>query len=115
MRDAQYHIKSVSHDIPCGLIVSYRKPYLCMDSYEVARRSLAHNIRIRRKALGLSQEALALEADVNRTFVSQIERSIGNPSLHTLCRLSRRLGMECHELLLPTSESPALPAVFHDT
>jgi transcriptional regulator with XRE-family HTH domain len=79
-----------------------------MDSYEAARKSLAYNIRTRRKALGLSQEALALEADVNRTFVSQIERAIGNPSLHTLCRLSNRLALPCHELLLP----PLLPPVL---
>jgi transcriptional regulator with XRE-family HTH domain len=72
-----------------------------MDSYEAARKFLAFNIRTRRKALGLSQEALALEADVNRTFVSQIERAIGNPSLHTLCRLSDRLGIDCSVLLLP--------------
>jgi transcriptional regulator with XRE-family HTH domain len=79
-----------------------------MDSYEAARKSLAFNIRTRRKALGLSQEALALEADVNRTFVSQIERAIGNPSLHPLCRLSDRLGIDCHALLLAIGESPAL-------
>lgn len=49
--------------------------------------------------LKLSQEQLALDASVNRTFVSQIERGIGNPSLHTLCRLADRLGLPCHALL----------------
>lgn len=70
-----------------------------MDSYASARLSLAHNIRTRRKALGLSQESLALEANINRTFVSQIERSIGNPSLQILCRLADRLGVSCDVLL----------------
>jgi transcriptional regulator with XRE-family HTH domain len=92
-----------------------------MDSYEAARKSLAINIRTRRKALGLSQEALALEAEVNRTFVSQIERAIGNPSLHTLCRLASRLELSCSELLSPapatissllTTQDHALPIEF---
>lgn len=78
-----------------------------MSSYEVAQKTLAGNIRTRRKAIGLSQEALALEADVNRTFVSQIERAIGNPSLHTICRLADRLEVPCFELLIKAEGPPS--------
>jgi transcriptional regulator with XRE-family HTH domain len=74
-----------------------------MDSYETVRKNLAQNIRRERKAMGLSQEALALDSEVNRTFVSQIERAIGNPSLNTLVKLSSRLAIPCHTLLLPSS------------
>ena len=70
-----------------------------MESLETTQNILAMRLRARRKALGLSQEQLALDASVNRTFVSQIERGIGNPSLHTLCRLADRLGLPCHALL----------------
>lgn len=70
-----------------------------MESLEATQNILAKRLRARRKALGLSQEQLALDASVNRTFVSQIERAIGNPSLHTLCRLADRLGLPCHALL----------------
>ena len=70
-----------------------------MESLETTQKILARRLRARRKALGLSQEQLALDASVNRTFVSQIERGIGNPSLHTLCRLADRLGLPCHALL----------------
>jgi transcriptional regulator with XRE-family HTH domain len=70
-----------------------------MDSHEQTQKTLAMRLRARRKALKLSQEQLALDASVNRTFVSQIERGIGNPSLHTLCRLADRLGLPCHALL----------------
>jgi transcriptional regulator with XRE-family HTH domain len=70
-----------------------------MDSHEETQKTLAMRLRARRKMLKLSQEQLALDASVNRTFVSQIERGIGNPSLHTLCRLADRLGLPCHALL----------------
>lgn len=38
--------------------------------------------------MGFAQEKLALESGVDRTFVSKIEREIGNPSLEILIRLS---------------------------
>ena len=61
----------------------------------------AARLKCRRKALGLSQEALALMADVDRTFVSQIERGIGNPSLLIMTRLAAALDVELHQLLQP--------------
>lgn len=40
---------------------------------------------------GLSQERLALESKVDRTFVSQIERGVRQPSLTTVFRLADAL------------------------
>lgn len=71
-----------------------------MDSYEPTRNILAVNLKRERKNRGLSQEKLALNSGVQRTFVSQIERKIGNPSLHTLCRLADHLEIPCFELLI---------------
>lgn len=48
---------------------------------------------------GLSQEALALSADVDRTYVSQIERAVGNPSLLVLCKLGSILETDVLDLL----------------
>ena len=42
-------------------------------------------------AKGLTQEQLALEAEVDRTYVSQIERCLKNPSLLILHRLAKAL------------------------
>ena len=61
-------------------------------NYETARLFVAAYIKRRRSELGLSQEGLALDANIDRTFVSQIERGVGNPSLRTLCKLADRLG-----------------------
>jgi DNA-binding XRE family transcriptional regulator len=49
---------------------------------------LGADIKSLRTQAGLSQEALALAAEVDRTYVSQLERGIANPSLLILYRVS---------------------------
>ena len=56
-------------------------------------------VRRRRKALGLSQEALAAEADLHRTFVSMIERGERRPSLEVVRKLASGLGISAAELV----------------
>ncbi len=73
--------------------------------FDDLRTTLATNLRARRKELGLSQEGLALDAEIDRTFVSQIERGIGNPSLRILFQLAVQLDTEVTVLL----ESPPKP------
>lgn len=58
------------------------------DKFRKLQRSLAEEIKAARLAAGLSQEALALQAEVDRTYVSQLERGIANPSLLILHRLA---------------------------
>ncbi len=52
---------------------------------------LAQDVRQLRKAKGLSQEALALVAGVDRTYVSQLERCVANPSIVILQRVAQAL------------------------
>lgn len=54
---------------------------------------------------GLTQEQLALEAEVDRTYVSQIERSVGNPSLLVLAKIAGVLERDVQELF----ETGAMP------
>lgn len=54
-------------------------------------RAVAANVRQARKAAGLSQEELALEAEVDRTYVSQVERAKRNITVVVLSRLARAL------------------------
>jgi transcriptional regulator with XRE-family HTH domain len=67
--------------------------------FDSVRQQLAFNIRALRADMQLSQEQLALDADVDRTYVSQIERAIGNPSLLVLCKLGLVLGKDVGDLL----------------
>lgn len=59
-------------------------------------------LRTYRKKLGVSQEHLALEAAVDRTFVSKIERGINQPSLTTIFLLARVLNVSPSELIRAT-------------
>ena len=52
-----------------------------------------------RKELGLSQEALADEASLDRTFISQLETGTKQPSLTTIFRLAAALQVEASDLL----------------
>jgi len=66
-----------------------------------ARETLSLNlIRLRGKQ-GWSQEALALEAGLHRTFVAHVERQVRNISLDNIEKLAVALGVEVFELLRP--------------
>ena len=62
-------------------------------------QSFGRTIRRVRKSRGLSQEALALEAGVQRNFVSLIERGVNQPSLMTLVKLCNALEMPLSSLI----------------
>lgn len=48
-------------------------------------------VRLRRTELGLSQETLAMEADVARSFLSAVERGAKQPTVKTIWKLSNAL------------------------
>ncbi|MGA3683519.1 helix-turn-helix domain-containing protein [Pseudomonas graminis] len=68
--------------------------------YEQLRLQLAENIRFMRRVKNLSQEQLALMAEVDRTYVSQIERCTGNPSLLVLFKLASVFEITADQLLV---------------
>jgi transcriptional regulator with XRE-family HTH domain len=67
--------------------------------FEKIQEGLAANVRELREVKGLSQEMLALEAEVDRTYVSQIERGVCNPSLRVLHQISNVLKVPVADLL----------------
>ncbi len=73
---------------------------------EMVQANLARNIIARRKAMNMSQEKLALLAGVDRTYVSQLERAIANPSISILCRITEILNCELLYLLADESSQP---------
>lgn len=64
------------------------------ETFEQLQIKLAKDIKAARRAAGMSQETLALQADVDRTYVSQLERGIANPSLFVLSRLASVLSCD---------------------
>jgi transcriptional regulator with XRE-family HTH domain len=63
------------------------------------RDVLAKNMRRLRAARGLSQEALAYESGVNRTYLSGVERSERNVSIDNIARIAKGLQIDPWKLL----------------
>jgi len=56
-------------------------------------------LRDLRKAHGISQEALALEAGIQRNYVSLIERGINQPTITTIFKISAALNIKPSQML----------------
>jgi transcriptional regulator with XRE-family HTH domain len=56
-------------------------------------------LRDLRQARSLSQETLALESELDRTFISLLERGLRQPSLTTILQLAGPLGVAPDELV----------------
>jgi transcriptional regulator with XRE-family HTH domain len=75
------------------------------EGFEHLRTTLATNVVRLRKAKHISQERLALDSEVDRSYVSQIERSQKNPSLLVLHRLAVVLGTTVVSLISEEKEA----------
>lgn len=69
-----------------------------------AREALAANIVALRHAKGWSQEALAFECGLHRTFVAHVERLSRNIAVDDIERLADALGVEPYQLLQPRND-----------
>lgn len=62
-------------------------------------RAFAKVLRESRQAAGLTQEALAELSDLDRSYISEIERCLKVPSLTTVWRLAQALNLPLGELM----------------
>ncbi len=76
-----------------------RKVCIVKNTYKASADNLAKAVKANRKRLGLSQEAFAYEAQIDRTYVSQIERGIANPSLSVIAKIADVFKLEISELI----------------
>lgn len=60
---------------------------------------LGRNVRTWRQERGMSQEQLALDAGMKRSYLSELERGLRNPSVRALGRLAVALNIDAAELL----------------
>ena len=69
------------------------------DNFRGLRAALGRNVRALRRQREWSQEELADNAGLDRTYVSQIERALGNPSLESIMKIALALQVKPGELL----------------
>ena len=63
------------------------------------RETFALNLRTMRRAKGLSQEELAGMAELDRTYISALERSVYNATIEVVDRIATALDVEAASLL----------------
>lgn len=69
-----------------------------MSAREPLLQKFGKNVRNRRQARSLSQEALAEEAELDRTYIGGIERGERNPTIVSAVRIARALNSSVAEL-----------------
>jgi transcriptional regulator with XRE-family HTH domain len=74
-----------------------------------AQALVARNLRKLRVRRGLSQEVLAVDAEIDRTYVSRLERGLENPTVAVLERLANALDAGIAEFFVIPAEGEPLP------
>lgn len=69
-----------------------------MPATDPVLKKFGDNVRTRREALGLSQEQLAERANLDRTYISGVERGVRNLSLNSVVRIAKALKSSASEL-----------------
>jgi transcriptional regulator with XRE-family HTH domain len=70
-----------------------------VDTMSPTARQFGKRLRTLREAAGRSQADVAKRAGLSRVFVNQLEAGTRDPSLSTLTRLAKALGVTLAELL----------------
>ncbi len=73
-----------------------------------ARQRVALNLRRIRVMRGISQDNLALEANVERSYVGYLERGSKNPTVTTLEKIAEALSCDISEFFVPVSDELAI-------
>jgi transcriptional regulator with XRE-family HTH domain len=71
------------------------------------RDTFAANLRRLRHAKGMSQDDLAYESEISRSYLSQIEKGVFYASLKIIGKLAEALSIEPAELLKTNSRTSA--------
>ena len=75
------------------------------------RELVGRNIKRVRVAKGVSQEQLAFDASVDRSYLGGVERCDENPSVDTLDKIAAVLDVPLAELFLPIEPAATTPGL----
>lgn len=68
---------------------------------EDVKELIAANVRALREEAGMTQAELAAAMDIDRAYISGLERGRRNPTVVTLWHLAHALGADFHRIFLP--------------
>ena len=69
------------------------------NDYDKILINIGRNVKRLRKEKGLSQINLAIEADVDKTYIGYLENAKHNVSVKVLCQLAKSLDVGVEELI----------------
>lgn len=69
-----------------------------MDAGKKAIRKFGKRVRETRQSLGWSQDELAFEIEVDRSYVSSLERGQRNPTIKTIAKVAHAFGISISDL-----------------
>jgi len=72
------------------------------------REVFGQELRKARNAVGISQEKLALQIGLDRTYISMLERGLRQPTLTTIFLLCPALNLSSVEMISKVQESFAI-------
>lgn len=67
---------------------------------DLALTQVGKRVRALRNEKGISQETLAERSSLHRTYVGGVERGLRNPSLKSLDRIAKGLGVRLSDLFV---------------
>lgn len=70
------------------------------NEYDIVLKNIAYNLRRLRKSRKWSQEKLANEADIDRTYMGHIENCKYGVGMKVLCRLAKALDADITDLFM---------------
>jgi len=78
-----------------------KKLFFPLNLYVNIKRVAADNIKFLRQKRGLTQEALAFDADIARSYIGYVERAEKTLSIVSLAKIAKALGVKPSALLEP--------------
>lgn len=76
-----------------------RLPNLSQQRQHPALIALGEAIRLARKKQGISQEKLALMAEIDRSYIGRVERGDNNVAILTLLKIAQALNVGLKDLM----------------
>ncbi|MGD0614403.1 MAG: helix-turn-helix transcriptional regulator [Verrucomicrobiota bacterium] len=77
-----------------------------MQKHSAELQELGRRIRAARSALGFSQEQLAYESDIDRSYIGGVERGERNVTFKVLCRIAAALRCDVAALTKNLPQKP---------
>ena len=94
----KHHAATIECDLKTIDVKSTQAFNVAMPKRNTSLLRFGQNMRKQREAKNLTQETLAERAELDRTYISDVERGVRNVSMLSMLRIAKALGSSVSEL-----------------